>query len=118
MEPDTGISSGLERRLSRLAAGPGVPVGVDTAVLRQAEVVLRRRRGVALWFGGWQRLAAAAVVGVVLGVGALSVREGGRKVDMVDALRAAREGAPAAQVRRIESAAVMLKPGARRGGAM
>lgn len=118
MEPESGISVELEGRLSRLGAGPVVPGGVDLAVLRDAERVLGRRRRVTGWFGGWQAVAAAAVVGVVAGVGVLSVREGGRKVDMVDALRAARQGAPADEVRRIESAAVMVKPAPRRGGAL
>lgn len=113
MDQGSDISAGLERRLSRLAEGPagGVPGGVDAAVLRRAEGVLGRRRVAREWLPGWRGVAAAAVVGVVVGLGVWSVGGLGRKVDMVDALRAAKGGAAADEVRRIGAAAVSVKAG-------
>jgi hypothetical protein len=114
MDQGSGISEALERRLSGLGAGPTVPATMDRAVLGAASGALARRRMMGGWVGGWRSVAAAAVVGVVAGVVVISLNSG-RKVDMVDALRAAKGGAGAGEVRKISEAAVAVRP-ARGGG--
>ena len=70
-----------------------------------------------VWTGGWRSVAAAAVVGVVAGVGVVVLASrGGARVDMVDALVAARRGASEVEVRRIETAAVAVRPVVPGGG--
>ncbi|MFT3683844.1 MAG: hypothetical protein QM783_02770 [Phycisphaerales bacterium] len=118
MDQDSGIPVELERRLEGLAGGVdggGVPGGVDLAVLRHAEGVLKRRRMAVAWGWSWKAGAVAAVLGVAVGLGVMAVGVGPRRgsggVDMVDALKAAKGGAPAAEVRRIAGAAVRIGQG-------
>jgi hypothetical protein len=129
MDQDSPIPVELERRLEGLAGGfgvgggGGVPADVDRAVLRRAEGVLWRRRTAREWGLSWRVVGAAAVVGVAVGLGVVFVTvagNGGRRggVDMVDALKAARGGASADEVRRIAGAAVRVARGGGNGGGL
>lgn len=124
MDQDSPIPVELERRLEGLGrTGLSVPAGVDTAILRRAEGVLWRRRTAREWGLSWRVVGAAAVVGVAVGIGVMDFAVGGigarrGKVDMVDALKAARGGASEAEVRRIAGVAVRVTRGSGNGGGL
>ena len=93
-----------ERIARAFGQGPAVPAAVDRAVL--GAMVAQTR-----WHGSWRGLAAAAVIGLAAGGAAWMAVRPAHRPDMVDVLRAARAGAPEAQLRAMAAGAVRIGGG-------
>ena len=93
-----------ERIARAFGQGPAVSAALDRAVLGAMAAQTRRR-------GAWRGIAAAAAIGLIAGGAAwMAVRPVHRR-DMVDVLRAARAGAPEAEVRAMAAGAVRIGGG-------